>query len=379
DWLHCNICFSKYEETLARPCVLPCGHTYCHHCIDATILESALSCPECRQNHSIVSASQLPVNYVLVGLIEQLKLRQNTENETSQEVSEESKKTNIESDDFGAVLFEKTQKSFENQKGLLKISAGMCHEHIENELKYRCTKHKSWICCECISEDHPRNACNVISFQEEIERRKVDQKNFLEVELKFCQKSMDQLKMYSEQLEIEKGNQEKILMQLTDLKEKHKSVTEQLITEQATTIQLLKEGSRQHQELSNKELLVSGASTLHDSNMARQELKKKASEANEWSKLSYNECDNSKMINDSVESRMATELAIKFHDICLYGRSLSGLVKENESDLFDELLPAENNEDVFKPEESTELGQKYVEEKEKLTEKENKIKVFIKV
>merc|ERR1712179_659377 len=206
DWLHCNICFSKYEETLARPCVLPCGHTYCHHCIDATISNSALPCPECPQTHNIVSASQLPLNYVLMGLIEQLNLGKDIDNETSQESSEDPTKSNIEADDFGAVLFEKTQKSFENQKGLLKISAGMCHEHIDNELKYRCTKHKSWICSECISEDHPLDTCAVITFQEEIERRKDDQKNFLETELKCCQKSIDQLKIYGEQLEIEKTN-----------------------------------------------------------------------------------------------------------------------------------------------------------------------------
>lgn len=59
----CKICFHRYNEDQRRPRVLPCGHSYCSHCISNHLVENKVVCPTCRKEHGAERCSDFSVNY----------------------------------------------------------------------------------------------------------------------------------------------------------------------------------------------------------------------------------------------------------------------------------------------------------------------------
>ncbi|XP_069167133.1 uncharacterized protein [Procambarus clarkii] len=77
----CSVCFNDYDENQLRPRTLPCGHTFCCHCIDNAIKNGKLTCPSCRAEHAATASTQFPINYAVEAFVRKLKNTQLTTEE----------------------------------------------------------------------------------------------------------------------------------------------------------------------------------------------------------------------------------------------------------------------------------------------------------
>lgn len=51
---YCTVCTYKYNEYDHIPLCMPCGHSYCHMCIERECVGLVLfTCPQCRQEISM--------------------------------------------------------------------------------------------------------------------------------------------------------------------------------------------------------------------------------------------------------------------------------------------------------------------------------------
>ncbi|XP_042242759.1 uncharacterized protein LOC121879965 isoform X2 [Homarus americanus] len=71
--LECKVCFTEYDDELRRPRNLPCGHTFCTHCITDTLGNGSLTCPNCRKEHYATFATEFPISYLAEALIKSLR------------------------------------------------------------------------------------------------------------------------------------------------------------------------------------------------------------------------------------------------------------------------------------------------------------------
>ena len=72
DWLKCNICFNTYKNNSLRPLTLSCGHTFCQSCINITLWNGILPCPQCGQIHDINSTLNFPEHFTPEGILKSL-------------------------------------------------------------------------------------------------------------------------------------------------------------------------------------------------------------------------------------------------------------------------------------------------------------------
>ncbi|XP_050717516.1 tripartite motif-containing protein 5-like [Eriocheir sinensis] len=69
----CPVCLTGYDDTVQRPCNLPCGHTVCTLCIDQLKRQGCVACPECRVSHAVPEGGQFPVSYTVEALIRMMR------------------------------------------------------------------------------------------------------------------------------------------------------------------------------------------------------------------------------------------------------------------------------------------------------------------
>ncbi|UJR25954.1 hypothetical protein I4U23_007302 [Adineta vaga] len=69
ELLQCPVCLTSYTE----PRLLPCGHTYCHQCLDRLMQDDndVVTCPECRKQHIVPDDGVFPPNFVVRNLLEE--------------------------------------------------------------------------------------------------------------------------------------------------------------------------------------------------------------------------------------------------------------------------------------------------------------------
>ncbi|XP_033743486.1 E3 ubiquitin-protein ligase SH3RF1-like isoform X1 [Pecten maximus] len=76
ELLECSVCLERLDGTSK---VLPCQHTFCRRCLDEIVCtKHELRCPECRTLVEI-RVEDLPLNILLVRLLEGIKTKQATE------------------------------------------------------------------------------------------------------------------------------------------------------------------------------------------------------------------------------------------------------------------------------------------------------------
>ena len=79
DHLTCPVCYDLYRQ----PKYLPCYHSYCEECLVKLVVQSGITCPECRKTSDIPSGGvkQLPNNFFINRLLDEVALRGKVEGE----------------------------------------------------------------------------------------------------------------------------------------------------------------------------------------------------------------------------------------------------------------------------------------------------------
>ena len=77
--LTCPICYELYK----KPKYLPCYHSYCEECLVKLVVQSNITCPECRKTSGVPSGGvkQLPSNFFINRLLDEVALKRKVEGE----------------------------------------------------------------------------------------------------------------------------------------------------------------------------------------------------------------------------------------------------------------------------------------------------------
>ena len=77
--LSCPICYELYK----KPKYLPCYHSYCEECLVKLVVQSNITCPECRKTSVVPSGGvkQLPNNFFINRLLDEVALKRKVEGE----------------------------------------------------------------------------------------------------------------------------------------------------------------------------------------------------------------------------------------------------------------------------------------------------------
>ena len=78
--LSCPICYELYK----KPKYLPCYHSYCEECLVKLVVQSNITCPECRKNQRRPysgGVKQLPNNFFINRLLDEVALKHKVEGE----------------------------------------------------------------------------------------------------------------------------------------------------------------------------------------------------------------------------------------------------------------------------------------------------------
>ena len=77
--LTCPICYELYK----KPKYLPCYHSYCEECLVKLVVQSNITCPECRKTSDVPSGGvkQLPSNFFINRLLDEVALKRKVEGE----------------------------------------------------------------------------------------------------------------------------------------------------------------------------------------------------------------------------------------------------------------------------------------------------------
>ena len=87
DLTNCSVCYENYEESGDHvPMLLPCIHTLCEKCLNVSIRNSKLDCPECRVNHDVGNGPRgFPQNkYILAYIRKQSSMAKDSKYESEE-------------------------------------------------------------------------------------------------------------------------------------------------------------------------------------------------------------------------------------------------------------------------------------------------------
>ena len=172
--LTCPICYELYKN----PKYLPCYHSYCEGCLVKLVVQSNITCPECRKTSVVPSGGvkQLPNNFFINRLLDEVALKRKVEGE------EEAKCDHCTREDPAEVLcldcgtflcnycygYHKYSKEYQNhnmmplnelqskKKDIIikpKPKFALCPKH-ELELNFYCETCDQLVCQYCIMKDH---------------------------------------------------------------------------------------------------------------------------------------------------------------------------------------------------------------------------------
>ena len=172
--LSCPICYELYK----KPKYLPCYHSYCEECLVKLVVQSNITCPECRKTSVVPSGGvkQLPNNFFINRLLDEIALRRKVEGEEEAKCDLCVRGDTVEvlCLDCGALLCgrcfdnHKYSKEYQNhnmmplnevrskKEGITikpKSNSVLCQEH-ELELNFYCETCDHLVCQYCIMKDH---------------------------------------------------------------------------------------------------------------------------------------------------------------------------------------------------------------------------------
>ena len=192
--LSCPICYELYK----KPKYLPCYHSYCEDCLVKLVVQSNITCPECRKT-SVVSSGgvkQLPNNFFINRLLDEVALKRKVEGE------EEAKCDHCTRENPAEVLcldcttllcnycygYHKYSKEYQNhnmmplnevrskKEGITirpKSKFALCSKH-ELELIFYCDTCDQLVCQYCIMKDHLKHDHDTVKEMATKHRKELD-------------------------------------------------------------------------------------------------------------------------------------------------------------------------------------------------------------
>ena len=174
DHLTCPICYELYK----KPKYLPCYHSYCEECLVKLVVQSNITCPECRKTSVVPSGGvqQLPNNFFINRLLDEIALKRKVEGEEEAKCDQCVREDPVEvlCLDCGMFLcnycygYHKYSKEYQNHNMMPlnelrskkeevaikpKAKYAMCQKH-ELELNFYCETCDQLVCHYCIVKDH---------------------------------------------------------------------------------------------------------------------------------------------------------------------------------------------------------------------------------
>ena len=172
--LTCPICYGLYK----KPKYLPCYHSYCEECLVKLVVQSNITCPECRKTSVIPSrgVQQLPNNFFINRLLDEIALKRKVDGEEEAKCDQCVREDPVEvlCLDCGILLcnycygHHKYSKEYQNHNMMPlnelrakkeevaikpKAKYAMCQKH-ELELNFYCETCDQLVCNYCIMKDH---------------------------------------------------------------------------------------------------------------------------------------------------------------------------------------------------------------------------------
>ena len=172
--LSCPICYELYK----KPKYLPCYHSYCEECLVKLVVQSNITCPECRKTIAVPSGGvhKLPNNFFINRLLDEVALKRKVEGEEEAkcDLCVRGDAVEVLCLDCGAFLCSrcvdnhKHSKDWQNHNLMPlndlrskkeevaikpKAKYAMCQKH-ELELNFYCETCDQLVCHYCIMKDH---------------------------------------------------------------------------------------------------------------------------------------------------------------------------------------------------------------------------------
>ena len=192
--LSCPICYELYK----KPKYLPCYHSYCEECLVKLVVQSNITCPECRKTIVVPSGGvkQLPNNFFISRLLDEVALKRKVEGEEEAKCDLCVRGDAVEALclDCGAFL---CTRCFDNHKyskeylnhnimplnelrskkeGITikpKSKFALCQEH-ELELNFYCETCNQLVCQYCIMKDHLKHDHDTVKKMATKHRKQLD-------------------------------------------------------------------------------------------------------------------------------------------------------------------------------------------------------------
>ena len=192
--LTCPICYELYK----KPKYLPCYHSYCEECLVKLVVQSNITCPECRKTSVAPNGGvkQLPNNFFINRLLDEVALKRKVEGEEEAKCDQctRSDPVQVLCLDCGEFLcnhcFEhhKYSKEYQNhnimplnelrskKEGITikpKSKFALCQEH-ELELNFYCETCDQLVCQYCIMKDHLKHDHDTVKMMAIKHRKELD-------------------------------------------------------------------------------------------------------------------------------------------------------------------------------------------------------------
>ena len=192
--LTCPICYELYK----KPKYLPCYHSYCEECLVKLVVQSNITCPECRKTSVVPSGGmqQLPNNFFINRLLDEVALKRKVEGEEEAKCDQCVREDPVEVLCLDCGIFlcnycyghHKYSKEYQyhNMMSLNELRSkkaeitikpkakyAMCQKH-ELELNFYCETCDQLVCQYCIMKDHFKHDHDTVKEMAAKHRKELD-------------------------------------------------------------------------------------------------------------------------------------------------------------------------------------------------------------
>lgn len=296
DNLDCDVCFHQFNEENKQPRTLSCGHTLCTICITDGITSGQLTCPFCREVHSVSAATDIAINFTLQKVVRSFKVSGITPLETSKE-----KTLGLEPE----------------------IHAGICTGHGSYRL-FWCSKCQIWICHICTVVDHPSSTCSVISIKQALKDVKDEELKLVKENEEVSNIHIICLNDYEESVKCCDEKYDEQIEELHGLIRKIKDVKIQLKKEKDRVNECVSSGFEAIKKMEKTKKKLADEETADRITAARHESRKSREGLESWKKFSEDELTKSDVLEMSEKFQKCVSVGVRVANMSDF--SLPGVV-----------------------------------------------------